>query len=87
MMMKQVAVVALVLVVLLTGLPIVAGMSPMPDCSECRSGLLAWGMACAVLVAAVGVIVAAAVTWLSPVHRPERLFLFAADLDPPPRLT
>ena len=30
MMMKQVAVVALVLVVLLTGLPIVAGMSHMP---------------------------------------------------------
>ena len=85
-MMKQVAVVALILVVLLTGLPIVAGMSPMPECPECRLGLLSWGMACAVLVAAVGIAVVAAVSWLSPLHRRERLLLLAADFDPPPRL-
>ena len=84
--MKQVVVVALILAVLLTGLPIVAEMSHMPGCAECRSGLLSWG-ACAVLVAAVVLVVTAAVSWLSPLHPRERLFLLAADLDPPPRLT
>ena len=86
-MIKQVAVVALILVVLLTGLPIVTGMSHMPECPECRLGLLSWGLACAVLAAAVSLVVTAAVSWLIPLHRRERLFLLAADLDPPPRLT
>ena len=85
--MKQAAVVVLILVVLLTGLPIVVGMTNMPDCPDCWSGALSWGLACAVLVAAVGLVVRRVGSWLTPLHQRQRLFLLAADLDPPPRPT
>ena len=84
--MKQAAVVVLIVIVLLTGLPAVAGMAHMPACPECRVGPSGGGLACAALMTVVGLVVIWAVTWISLVQSRRRL-LVATDLDPPPRVT
>ena len=85
--MKQAAVVVLIVIVLLTGLPAVAGMAHMPACPECRLGPSGGGLACAALMTVVGLVVIWAVTWISLVQSRRHLLLVATVLDPPPRVT
>jgi hypothetical protein len=84
--MKQAAAVALIVIVLFTGLPAVAAMGHMPPCPECRLGPSVGGLVCAALLSIVGLVVIWAATWLSLVQPRRRLLLIVTDLDPPPRL-
>ncbi len=78
--------VLLVLVVVVTGLPIVMGMSAMVTCADCGPAVLA---ACAVAILAGGVAVVLALLALRLRSRPQamRLLLHSFLLERPPRLT
>ena len=56
--MKQLLVVALVVVVVFTGIPVAMGM-PMGDCPECGLGLLLGGVCFVAVLAAVAAVMAA----------------------------
>ena len=83
--MKRVVVVALVVVVLLTGIPVVMGM-PLMECADCDLGTMASGCILAVLTA----IAALALSLLGvrlPVRSPSFARLLASSgLYRPPRL-
>lgn len=84
---RRLLVVALVVVVVLTGLPIVLNMGGMVACEDCAPALVQCGPACAVApVAAVG-LAAAAFAVVAFVGRRRRAgLLYAWAIEPPPRL-
>ncbi|MBW3536847.1 MAG: hypothetical protein KY395_03635 [Actinobacteria bacterium] len=84
--MKQLLVLVLVLVILLTGIPLAMGM-PMADCADCELGVLAAG-ACvfAVLAAAVALLAAQISSELRPRRFRFLTRLIADGLERPPRL-
>ncbi|MBW3575876.1 MAG: hypothetical protein KY450_13735 [Actinobacteria bacterium] len=84
--MKQLLVILLVLVILLTGIPLVMGM-PVGDCADCDLGVLAAGVCVSAVLAAAVALMAGQV---SAELRPRRLRfltrLVAGGLERPPRL-
>lgn len=84
--MKPFVVVALVVVVLFTGVPVVMGM-PMATCADCDLGLLA-ATTCvlAVLTGAAALVAAQLHVLLHRRHHPFAARLVAGRLERPPRL-
>ena len=84
--MKQLLVIVLVLVILLTGIPLAMGM-PVADCADCEVGVVTAG-ACvfAVLAAAVALLAAQASSELRPRRFTFLTRLVADGLERPPRL-
>lgn len=77
--------VLLVLVVVVTGLPIVMGMSAMAPCADCGPAVVA---ACtvAILAAGVAIVLALVALRLGSRRQPMRLLLRSFLLERPPRL-
>ncbi len=83
---KQLLVVVLVLVILLTGIPLAMGM-PAADCTDCDLGVLAAGVCVfAVLAAAVALVAAQVGAELRPRRFTFLTRLTADGLERPPRL-
>ncbi len=83
--MKKVLLVALVMVVVLTGIPVVVGM-PMASCADCDQGIMTSALCLAVLASVAALFLAAATLRLR-IASPQlqgRLAPFA--LERPPRL-
>jgi hypothetical protein len=82
---KKALVVRLVLVVVVTGLPIVMGMSAMASCADCGPAVAA---ACSVAILAAGVAIVLALLALGLGRRGQamRLLLHSFLLERPPRL-
>ena len=79
--------VALVVVIVLTGLPVLAGMGSMATCEDCAPALAACGPACPALPAAgFALAVAVLMTMLRLPGRRRPELGYAWSLDPPPRL-
>lgn len=85
--MKKALVVLLVVVVIVTGLPVLMGMSGMASCRDCGPALLV-GAACAVAILAAGValLVALLMQRLRRRTAAVRLLLHTFLLERPPRL-
>ena len=85
--MKKAVVVLLVMVVIVTGLPIMMGMSGMASCPECQPGVLV-GLACMLAVLAAGVALSLALLSQRLRRRPVvvRRLLQNFVLERPPRL-
>lgn len=77
--------IVLVVVILLTGIPILMGMGAVA-CPQCSPGVLAGGCVPAVLAVAALLIALTLAMRFNGGHRRLRSRLFAALLDPPPRL-
>jgi hypothetical protein len=82
---KQVLVVALVVVVVLTGIPLVVGM-PAADCAECELGVLAAGACVAALLTAAALLAFATGSQLRRRRCTFTSRLVAGRLERPPRL-
>jgi hypothetical protein len=82
---KQVLVVALVVVVVLTGIPLVVGM-PAADCAECELGVLAAGACVAALLTAAALLGFATSSQLRRRRFTLTSRLVAGRLERPPRL-
>ena len=83
--MNKALVVLLVLVVVVTGLPMVMGMSAMAPCADCGPAVLA-ACAVAILAAGVAVVLALLAQRLASRRQMMRLLLHAFVLERPPRL-
>lgn len=83
--MKYVLVVALVVFVVLTGLPVLMGTGIMAGCSDCGPATSSHAPGCMVVLAAVGLVVVTMVRRLRPDASALPLLLRAASLDRPPR--
>jgi hypothetical protein len=83
---KQAAIVLLVLIVLLTGLPLAMSMNDMPLCPDCSSAgaLTLFGM-CAAIIALAGFAVALLAAYIRPTSVLMRLLLLVRPLEKPPR--
>ncbi len=82
--MKRAFFIALVVVVILTGLPLVVGMPGM-SCPDCGSATVT-GSACAVLVAALGLFIAMTFEQLRARRPPGLGRLHVTTVERPPRL-
>ncbi|MFP5319164.1 MAG: hypothetical protein ACLGI2_12850 [Acidimicrobiia bacterium] len=83
--MKKALVVLLVLVVVVTGLPIVMGMSAMAPCADCGPAVLA-ACSVAILAAGVAIVLALLALRLGTRRQAVRLLLHSFLLERPPRL-
>lgn len=83
---RKALLVALVIVVLLTGIPVLVGGSSMGSCPDCGPVTMPCGVPCAVLPAAV--IALAALLFGMALASPRRRWglELAWSIDPPPRL-
>lgn len=84
--MRRVLFVALVVVVLVTGLPLLMGMGGMSGCADCGPGLLLSMTCLATLAGAVVLLPALLSSRLRRRDRSLRLALFAAVFERPPQL-
>jgi hypothetical protein len=84
--MRRVLFVALVVIVLVTGLPVLMGMGGMATCADCGQGLLLPMTCVAVLAGAVVLLPALLRSRLRRRDRSLRLALFAAVFERPPQL-
>lgn len=84
--MRQAAIVLLVLIVLLTGLPLAMSMNDMPPCPNCSSvgSLTLFGM-CAAIIALARFAVALLEAYIRPTSVLMRLLLLVRPLEKPPR--
>jgi hypothetical protein len=79
-------VIALVVLVLVTGLPVLMGMDGMASCESCTRGVLG-GMVCLAILAGLASALASVVTSrVSPGRRPLRSSLLVHLLERPPQL-
>lgn len=84
-MVKRGLVVAVLVILLLAGLPVMVGMGGMTMCAECDLGVVG-GLCLAVLAAAAGVAFLLSYGRLRLPPARARLWLFAFALERPPQL-
>lgn len=83
---KRFVLIALVVIIVLTGVPLLMAMPGMADCADCGIGMLVTSTCLAVLVALTSLQIAlAAARWKAAVLEIQGL-LAACRLDRPPRL-
>lgn len=83
--MKKALVIALVIVVVFTGIPVVTGM-PMVDCADCDQGFMTSSLCFGVLASLVALFLAAHALRLPPTGQQLRQRLAPFTLERPPRL-
>jgi len=85
--MKKVAVIALVLLVLLVGLPLAMGMSAMAPCRSCTKGDAPVAVAmCLAIVSLFVLVVSSSSSFIAARRQMVRLLLFADPPERPPRV-
>ena len=84
--MKRVLFVALVVIVVLTGLPVLMSMGDMAACDFCGPGVLLPLLCLAAMVGAAVLLPDLLRARLRPGHRALRLALFATLIERPPQL-
>jgi hypothetical protein len=85
--MKKAVVIALVLLVLLVGLPFAMGMSDMAPCPSCTKGDSPVAVAmCLAIVSLFVLVVSSSSSLITPRRQVVRLLLLADPLDRPPRV-
>lgn len=79
--------VALVLLMVLAGLPVLTGMAAMATCEECAPAAMPCGPSCpAVLSSMVAALMLATAGFVAASGRRRAGLVYAWSLDPPPRL-
>ena len=84
--MRKALIIALVVVVLVTGVPILIGGMSMASCRDCGPATLTGGACTAAILVLVGLFIATLVAFIRPPRFVCALALVYAGLDRPPRL-
>jgi hypothetical protein len=84
--LRKVLLVAVVVVLVVFGMPVLAGMAGMGTCEDCGPAPVPCQPSCAAIPAALTVLVLAALGLAPMVGRRRAGLVYAWSLDPPPRL-
>lgn len=83
---RKALLVALVIVLVVAGLPVLAGMAGMGTCEECGPAAMPCQPSCAAVSLGLAALVLAAAGFVGVTGRRRAGLVYAWSLDPPPRL-